>query len=342
MRTFMLLVSTVMLTVAGASAQTAGESSGLFTSDGAWCWFQDPRAVYIDSPAPRTIALWETRTGRLIIGCYDHETGRAWTHELKDEWGVDDHNVGSILVLPDKRLLVFYARHNGIGLFARMSLEPGEIDRWGEEIVVAKTPRITYSHPAYLAAEKRYYVFWRGSSWKPTFATSEDGVNWSEPRILLQDRDRADTSIRPYTKITSDGQTTIHIAFTDGHPRNEPQNSIYYLRYEGGRFLRADGSFVGDMDNLPIPHSESDLVYDAAITGHRAWVWDIAEDSGGNPVIAYTRFPSETGHRYHYALWTGEKWYDTELVGGGSWFPSDSSGYGRIRDLLFCGYSPQS
>ena len=34
--------------------------------------------------------------------------------------------------------LVFYARHNGIGLFARMSLEPGEIDRWGEEIVVAK------------------------------------------------------------------------------------------------------------------------------------------------------------------------------------------------------------
>ena len=88
-----------------------GKLLPLFLSeDGAWCWFQDPRAVYIKGSFERTYSVWMTRLGELRIGAYDHSTGGIETFTLKKQWDTDDHNTGSILVLPDNRLMVFYAR----------------------------------------------------------------------------------------------------------------------------------------------------------------------------------------------------------------------------------------
>ena len=47
---------------------------------------------------------------------------------------------------------------------------------------------------------------------------------------------------RPYTKVYSKGDDKIHFTFTDGHPRNEPLNSIYYVCYKNGAFYKADGT----------------------------------------------------------------------------------------------------
>jgi hypothetical protein len=80
------------------------------------------------------------------------------------------------------------------------------------------------------------------------------------------------------------------------------------------------------MNFLPIPNSNSDVVYDGKAAEVRAWVWDIALDESGLPVIAYTRLPEETDHRYCYARWTGEQWLDTELTAGGKWFPQTPEG----------------
>jgi len=243
-------------------------------------------------------------------------------HVLKEEWDADDHNVGSFIVLPDNRLMVFYARHNKPGLFCRTASRPEDIHRWNDEVTVSGSPRITYNHPVYLKKEKTFYVFWRGPTWKPTFSTSRDGVNWGEPRILIRSRRWFRPAyVRPYVKVATDGESSIHFAFTDGHPKNEWRNSLYYLRYEGGRFFRADGVPVGRMDTLPVRHDQSDVVYNARATGVRAWVWDIALDDRGFPVIAYVRFPSQEDHRYHYARWTGADWLDTEVVAGGTGFP---------------------
>ncbi|MES2981335.1 MAG: BNR-4 repeat-containing protein [Verrucomicrobiota bacterium] len=295
------------------------------TENGAWCWFQDPRAVFVKGNHERTYAQWLTHDGRLQVGAYDHRTEKTEIHTLKEQWGVDDHNVGSILVLPDKRLMVFYAQHNRQGLFCRTTSEPESIEKWEDEITVTDSDRITYNHPVYLSEEKRFYVFWRGPTWKPTFSTSPDGKTWSEPKILIQDDDRKAKEIRPYTKITDDGKSSIHITFTDGHPRDEKENSVYYLRYEKGRFLKADGSLVRNMDQLPIPQKESDRVYDGSTKG-RGWVWDIALDQDGLPVIAYTRLPDETDHRYQYARWDGKKWLDVQVSAGGKWFPQTPDG----------------
>lgn len=297
-----------------------------FAEDGAWCWFQDPRAVYVDGERTRTYAGWMTSTGQLKIGAFDHRS-RALEHvTLKENWDVDDHNAGTFLVLPDNRLAVFYARHNREGLFLRVSTHPEDISSWEEEVTVSDSDRITYSHPVYLSEEQRYYVFWRGPSWKPTFSTSMDLKTWSEPQILIQEEGREARDIRPYLKVVSDGVSTIHFAFTNGHPRNEATNSLYYLKYRAGRFYNVEGMDVGAMSEVPIRIGPRLLVYDATETGHRAWVWDIAVDEEGFPVIAYTRLPAETDHRYHYARWDGAAWVDTEITPAGPWFPQTPSG----------------
>ncbi len=289
--------------------------------DGAWCWFYDPRAVYIEGKHRRTYAGWVTQKGELQVGMYDHDTGETEYYTLKTNWDIDDHNGNSFLVIPDNRLMVCYARHDKKGLFCRTTSMPENIREWENEITVSDMPRITYSHPVYLSDESRFYIFWRGQSWMPTFASSIDGRNWGDPKILIQKDNLESRDVRPYMKVISDGKAAIHFAFTDGHPRNEPKNSIYYLRYENGGFYKADGAKVGDMNSLPISPNKSAIVYNGNETKVRSWIWDIALDRKGHPIIAYTRLPKETDHRYHYTRWDGDKWVDVEITPAGRWFP---------------------
>lgn len=134
------------------------------THDGAWCWFQDPRSVYYNWKHERTYASWMHGDGKLVVGFLDHADQSTHSVVIEEKWDIDDHNTGSLILLPDRRLMLFYARHNKRGLYARKSNHPESIDTWEPEITVADTPRITYSHPVYLADEKKFYVFWRGST----------------------------------------------------------------------------------------------------------------------------------------------------------------------------------
>ena len=50
----------------------------------------------------------------------------------------------------------------------------------------------------------------------------------------------------------------------------------------------------------------------------RAWVYDVAADSGDDPVIVYDEIYRHNDHRYRYASWTGVGWSDHEIVPAGS------------------------
>lgn len=318
-----MIKNLVLSFILSIGATMAHSETKTLTTDGAWCWFQDPRAVYLNN---QLFAGWMTHDGKLIIGSYDPQSGDKKTFVLEESWDVDDHNTLSILTLPDNRLMVFYARHNKVGLYCRTTLNPADITQWQDEVTVSDTDRITYSHPAYLADEGLYFVVWRGPTWKPTFATSKDGIHWSASHILVQEEGREASNIRPYLKAVSDNKSTVHFAFNDGHPRNEPTNSVYYIKYEKGKFYRADGTQIGTIENLPIAHSESDVVYDAKPTQKRAWIWDIALDKNGSPVLVYTTIPTVTEHHYHYAVHTPEGWQTHHITPGGQWFPQTPNG----------------
>ena len=78
-------------------------------------------------------------------------------------------------------------------------------------------------------------------------------------------------------KYSDNGRDRIDFLFTDGHPQNETQNRVHYMRYEKGAFYKADGTKIGTLDDLPIDPEKADLIYDAS--AGRAWVWDLTVDT---------------------------------------------------------------
>jgi rhamnogalacturonyl hydrolase YesR len=229
--------------------------------------------------------------------------------------------------------MAFYSKHCGPDMSARVTVRPLDISEWEPErtLDLYGKPRerknITYANPVMLSTEgNALYLFWRGDGWKPTMSKSADnGHTWQAGREIVR-RSAATSDNRPYVKITTNNRDRIHVAFTDGHPRNELQNSVYYACYHNGAFFKADGTRIVTLNRLPFEPRQADRVYDASKTGARAWVWDVAADVENNPVIVYTRFPSDTDHRYHYARWNGKEWMDRELTPAGKWFPETPPG----------------
>ncbi|MBN2565293.1 MAG: BNR-4 repeat-containing protein [Candidatus Eisenbacteria bacterium] len=299
-----------------------GASYAELTADGAWSWFGDPRAVYHEGQRRRTYVGWVTSSGDVVVAQYDHDTGEVSSSVVAQELQVDDHASPSILIREDGRLMVFYCGHRGRWMIYRISSNPEDATSWGREHAASgHTSEVwgyTYPCAFQLSGEAgKRYLFWRGRDYLPTFSTSETGMVWSDPKVLI---DAAGE--QPYVKYASDGTRSIHIAFTDDHPGNRADNSVHYARYADGAFYRADGTLIAPADSLPISPEEADLVYDAAAEGARAWLWDLAFDELGRPVIAFAVFPAEDDHRYRYVRWNGTVWTGVELTEAGRWFPS--------------------
>lgn len=311
------------------------------TFNGSWCWFSDPRAVYYEGKHQRTYMGWIDNWGDIVVGFYDHKTGNIKTHVVADNIEVDDHNTPSLLFDEQGRLMVTYNLHTvqDMPLFMVKAKNPEDISEWEETQVLrfndtkfypdlGNRAKHCYTNPLKLGNEKgKLYLFWRGHDGKPTYTTSVDnGKNWDAGKVYFMP-DPLYKFRRPYTKIYSNSTDKIHFVFTDGHPRNEKTNSIYYAVYKNGAFYKASGEKITDITALPMQPDKTDRVYNAATSGVKAWNWDIAEDpASGHPVIAYAKFPNDSTHIYCYARWDGKKWQNYELINAGKWFPETQKG----------------
>ena len=62
----------------------------------------------------------------------------------------------------------------------------------------------------------------------------------------------------------------------------------------------ADGSSICSLDDLPIPPSRAQLVYDAKLSGAgKAWIWDVAIDKVTNTTCT-TACTTTTRYVYYY------------------------------------------
>ena len=308
-----------------------------FTFNGAWCWFSDPRAVYYEGAHRRTYAGWIDNFGDVHIGYYDHDTKQIATSVIFDRLEIDDHDNPSILFDEGGHLLVFFNSHSGPeGLYFTKSKKAEDIEVWTEgQILKLNDPAnlelgresYTYTNPVKLSGEDgKIFLFWRGIDGKPTWSTSSDnGDTWTKGEIFFMP-ERTYGFRRPYVKIYSDGKDKIHIALTDGHPRKEPENSIYYVCYSQGAFYRANGEKIKEVSEGPLSPEECDKVYDASVSGEKAWIWDVAADAERRPVLAYAKFPDDKNHIYSYARWDGSTWLNFDLVNSGGWFPETPEG----------------
>ncbi len=284
---------------------------------GAWCWFQDPRAMYYEGKHRRTYVGWITLAGDVQVASIDADTGETLTSTLRGKLQADDHDNPVIHITPDGHLTVFYSKHGpGDGIFYRRSAEPESIQQWEPEQIIRTNTKgrsgFTYYHPMRLSAEGgKTYLFWRGGNWKPTFSTTMDGKTWTEARNLLMSNEP-----RPYMKVCSNGRDSIHFAYTSGDPKPEETKvtSLFYAFYRKGTLHRADGSRICALDEVPFDHKQGDRLWDHEATGHRAWVWDIALDADENPVVVFVTYPDTEDHRYQYARWDGKKWNVHEVT----------------------------
>jgi rhamnogalacturonyl hydrolase YesR len=322
MRYVLLLLLVASVTTDVFSQVPRAEEYLKLTPDGTWCWFSDPRAVYDQRSGQCFYAGWVDEQGDIVVGHYTYATGAFTEHVVQPNVQKDDHSNPSLLILPDGRVMVFFCVHNG-PLFFTTSKRPGDITQFGPLRRIGAGERMSYANPVMLSEENnRIYLFYRGGEeWKPTFVTSDDlGKTWSGPKVLVL-KPGSTRYVRPYVKIVSDGKSRIHFAFTDGHPRDEPLNSIYYMVYQHGVFSDAAGNQLGRLSKLPIDQPRIPRVYDGDASGVRAWIWDVALTRDGRPVMAYTSLPEESKHIYNYASWDGTKWVNREICAAGSWFP---------------------
>lgn len=324
--TFLLL--SISLIRASAQSETIlpyAEDFQFITKDGAWCWFSDPRAIYVND---QIIGGFVNKEGSICVFKYNPANYDYQQTVLYEKLDYDDHANPSFMKLADNRIVIWFSAHGGTTdspIYYAVSKHAADISEWGDlqQIKPAIPGRFgyCYTNTAMLSEENnKIYLFFRGPNFKPDFVTTTDLKTWSEPSVLVQD-DTTKAYVRPYMKMANNGKDKIFLAFTDDHPRNRADNSIYFLLYKGGKYYKADGTVISESIENPVITSICDKVYDATITYDKSWIWDIAYDKNENPVIVYARFSKMTGeHSYWYATWNGEEWNNKLITKAGLWF----------------------
>ena len=304
-------------------------------AEGAWCWFADPRALHYENKEGtinKTYIGYIDIHGNIKAMQYDFQKKEQEEVLIRSYFQPDDHNNPTFLVLPDERIMIFYSRHTDEPCFYyRVSRIPRDITTLGEEKRIETKNNTTYPSPFILSDDPEHiYLCWRGIGWHPTIAKlslpddkDEVDVVWGPYQIVQS------TGARPYAKYMSNGKDKIYLTYTTGHPDNELPNFLYFnyidiktlqLTDVRGTVLStiADGTFkvnkTGDYAKQ----------YPSTVVGNpseRDWVWQIASDRNGNPVIAMVRISdNKESHDYYYAKWNGHEWKKTFLINAGGHF----------------------
>jgi hypothetical protein len=327
----LLLAALTVAQAAPAAAATSRRAD--VVANGAWCWFQDPRAVHYVGLHDRTYVGYVTSAGDIEVVSIDNGTGVLTHTVLHPGYQADDHAAPGIAVAPNGSVVVFYSQHSGANMNFRVSTNPEDIGSFGPEMTLPTGSGgygVTYANPIYLSAEKRTYFFFRGRDYRPNVTSTTDFVHWAPVQSVVFP-DQAGAAARPYAKYASNGTDTILLAFDDGHPRDAPTNSVYTLLLQGGVFRGADGRPLATLDPaqatasvhaLPVHTRELTPVYDGSGSSGRAWVHSAAIDPTGHPVVAFATFPAagapaDLDHRYRHARWDGTAWTVTEFADAG-------------------------
>lgn len=291
--------------------------------NGAWCWFQDPRAIHYNGTYNKTYATWTNGDKESVIWSFRHDTEATENFTLGTAATENDHHSPAILLRNDHHLIAFYGEYDSANTHYRISTNVEDISAWGTEQNWGGE-RISYFNPVQISGESnKIYVFYRdrvdpGPVSGLYYKTSTDGgSNWSSSTKLLN---TPTGHYFTYFKVASDDTDKIHFAVTDAHgATTNPHRDIYYFYYYGNSFYKADGTKICDIGDLPMDLVDLEKIYDSSGAGnYDCWVWDIALNGSGYPYIVFATFESTTIHHYRYAYWNGSSWNDKYITAGGS------------------------
>jgi hypothetical protein len=339
----------------GAGGTSAGGAPGpsgtpvVLSEDGGWCWFQGPRALFygtrmIVGTVSSGVSNANIR-GNVRALVYDFETARTNILELHSQLELDDHDSPAFLARPDGRLLAVYGKHDAENrIYYRVSQGTDGLT-WNatQTFVPTSSTRVTYANLFRLASESnRIYDFYRGldGSFKPSYAYSDDaGQTWQSGNVVIN-VPSSGTSHRPYVRYASNGTDTIHLVYTEGHPRDF-DTSLWHVYYRGGSLYRSDGTRIAALtQGLAMPNQGTRI--HAGDAQRVAWGSDTALDGQGRPVVTYSvqmnsgGLPTGQGGddiRYRYARWDGAAWRDFPLAFAGTRLYAGEDDYSGLATL---------
>jgi hypothetical protein len=271
--------------------------------NGAWCWFQDERALV--DPQTQTLVVGsipvaegpggKSRSGNVELTVVDLRARTSTVAVLHEKLEADDHNTPALWRRTDGRWLAMYTRHKTDDLTRwRISL-PGDPTRWGPEHTfdwsdLTGGRGVTYSNIHAMGG--RLYCFARAVNDDPcALVSDDDGDTWAYAGKLFT---RAKVGyVNGYTRYASNG-TRIDLVTTDHHPRDF-DNAIYHGYLEAGVLHRSDGSVLDGSALDGDAPSQADLTTVLAASSQwigewmtHCWTADIRRSSDGTVAAVLT------------------------------------------------------
>jgi hypothetical protein len=319
-----------------------------FNDNGAWCWYQDERAI-VDAAGGKIVlgsvassggAGGSLRNGIVESVIFDLRTGMSQRFPLWQA-GCDDHNAPGLILRPDGKYLAMYAEHYDMynsryRIFDGAAWAPEQRFDW-TKIPGGTDYTIAYSNLYYLSSESRMYAFARANHRCPNLLVSTDmGNTWSFGGQLTTNS--TNSYNKGYYKYWGNGVDRIDFIFTEEHPRDNPTN-IYHGYVKNGKSYASNGTLADDniLDTLNIPtflqftkiFAEGTVIN--GDTMRRCWNVDVQRyDDGviaaliscrannnqpggttGNPPPDLALNPD---HRFIYCRYDGSTWWNTKTV----------------------------
>ncbi len=314
--------------------------------NGAWCWFQDPRAIVdIDAPGgPILLVASFSGRDRAEYGfrpwgdpdatewakgdndLYWMRLGTGETGQVKLHSGLtqDDHNVGALTILPDGHYLTAYADHGyERETYFRISAQPHDPTAWQPVTTFTHGDTVTYSNLYSVPDADGGQVLMnlnRSVDYDPNIIVSEDnGTVWQYRGLLLGGEGR------PYVRYAQ-GPDRVHFIATDQHPRDF-DNSVFHGSTDGIAVFDSAGETIdADLsDDAPAEPKDLTEIHQGRPDAV-GWAVDLEVDANGNPygVFSVQRNAQDRDnlpgldHRYHYARFDGTEWSVSEVAYAGS------------------------
>jgi hypothetical protein len=320
----------------------------VLTNDAGYCWFEDPRALFVgQSLVVGSVASgWQdaSKRGDIESVVHDFASSKTTVTELHDRFELDDHDSPAYVVRPDGKLLAMYAKHGSENHSYYRVSSGASLTMWDAErtFTPSSSTRLTYSNLFLLKSENnRIYDFYRGldNSYKPSFAYSEDGGDtWRSGNVVINVP--STQKHRPYVRYASNGKDTIHLLYTEAHPRDY-DNSLYHVFYRSGSLHQSSGAELHLLSQGLTQPNEGTRIFQGS-ADQVAWGMDLTLDADERPVAAYSvqvgsaGLPTGQGGddiRYRYARWDGSSWKDFPLAYGGSKLYSGEDDYSGLASI---------